>query len=271
MLWLCLLVTASGGALFSQESRPQTALPEIEANNIQELRGRVGQSIQLTGEVSRIGTSGSGHRFLNFNGNPELTVFIPATVSREFRPEPPEKLFPAKTVRVTGKLERFKNTLQIAISRPSEIEIVERATTAGSTGPKSEKLPEPVELIALSRDTWKSPAGLIYSGYDPDGRTRKDHVLRHAVDDPHRDGPHGVFDGGKEYAFAWIDAAWKIIQEKHLTPQHEEGRDVYTVSMGQRIGYLGGETGARKGHPPLTHIFIVVRSGTREVVTAFPK
>ena len=103
------------------------------------------------------------------------------------------------------------------------------------------------------------------------GLTRKAHVLRHARDIPDRDGPHGVFDGGDEVAFGWIDEAWKKIKTNRIRPQTDDGRDVYTVSMGRRVGFLGGKTGAERNHPPLAKIFIVVRKGTSEVITAFPR
>ncbi|MCA9072423.1 MAG: hypothetical protein KDA84_26040, partial [Planctomycetaceae bacterium] len=110
-----------------------------------------------------------------------------------------------------------------------------------------------------------------YVGRDPEGRTRKDHVLRHAKDVPDRDGPHGVFDGGDSVAFAWIDEAWKKIKADRIRPQTENGRETYTISMGRRVGFLGGRTGAERKHPPLTKIFLVFRQGTSEVITAFPK
>jgi len=245
------------------------ALPEVPASHQQELRNRVGQKILLTGEVSRIGQSASGHRFINFQGNPDLTLFISADDLDHFRPDLPEQRYAGKTIAVTGELERFKDKLQIRIRAPETIRIITRP----ASGPpdKERDLPAGIELKSMGKERWISPAGLIYAGRDPDGRPRKDHVLRHARDIPDRDGPHGVFDGGEERAFAWIDLAWERIQSQHIRPEQEEGRDVYTVSMGRRVGYLGGETGARQQHPPLHRIFLVLRHGTTEVVTAFPK
>jgi hypothetical protein len=265
-LWLIAAFSVLGvGQFLPAQRASQDELPHAAASAIQELRGRVGQELVTTGEVARVGQSAGGHRFLNFAGNSELTVFISSEDIPRFQPDPPEKLYAGKTIAVRGKLERFRDKLQIRVRGPDAIAIVEPASAP------TEKPPAPVELKSIGRDAWISPAGLRYEGRDPDGRTRREHVLRHAGDIPDRDGSHGVFDGGEELAFAWIDAAWERIQSHHLQPEREEGRDVYTVSMGRRVGYLGGQSGARAGHPPLTKIFLVLRSGTSDVVTAFPK
>ncbi|WP_139228473.1 hypothetical protein [Planctomicrobium piriforme] len=256
--------------VFAEERRPQPAAPpvEIDVKNVQELRGRVGQTLSVTGDVARIGSSAAGHRFINFTGNSEFTVFISADDIGKFQPDPPEKTYSGKTLAVQGTLERFRDKLQIRVRSPDELTIIEAKR---GPPPVVANRPAPIELKSVGKDAWVSPAGLRYSGYDPDGRTRKDHVLRHAKDIPDRDGPHGVFDGGDELAFAWIDAAWEKVQSQQIKPRQEEGRDVYTIPMDQRIGYMGGESGGRQGHPPLTHVFLVVRRGTTDVVTAFPK
>lgn len=97
------------------------------------------------------------------------------------------------------------------------------------------------------------------------------HVLRHARDIPDREGSHGVFDGGEETVFAVIDEAWQTVQRKRIPPRVEGARSVYLVPMGRRIGYLGGRLGQERGHPPLDRLSLVVESGTRNIVTAFPR
>jgi hypothetical protein len=128
-----------------------------------------------------------------------------------------------------------------------------------------------VELKKIGPDAWISPAGLKYQGRDPEGRTRVDHVLRHARDIPDRDGSHGVFDGGPNAVFGVIDEAWRNVEKTKLRPTLEGDRSLYTVPMGRRVGYLGGSAGASRGHPPLTRIFLVIETGTKNVVTAFPR
>lgn len=253
---------------FAPAETAEGELPVIQVRSILDLRSRVGKTLTVEGDVARVGSSQSGHRFINFHGNSEFSVFISSEDVAKFVPDPPEKAFAGKTVAVTGTVERFNNKLQMRVHSPEAIRIVERVR-----GPPSDeaKRPEPVELKPFGRDGWISPAGLRYVGRDPDGRTRKEHILRHARDFPDRPGPHGVFDGGEELAFAWIDAAWEKIQKQKIPADQDDGRETYTVSMGQRVGYLGGESGRRSGHPPLTRIFIVLRKGTTEVITAFPK
>jgi len=266
---LTVMAVASLTSVLLAQEAPGASIPSIEARNLLELRGRVGQTVVVVGEVARVGKSAGGNRFINFSGNSELSVFISADDVGKFSPKPPEELYPSgRTIAVTGKLERYRDSLQIRVRQPGEVGLAEKKTET----PKPElSLPEPIELKSIGRDAWISPAGLKYVGRDPEGRTRREHVLRHARDFPDRDGPHGVFDGGEGLAFAWIDLAWEKVRSQKIKPDAEDSRETYTVPMGQRVGYLGGETGARRNHPPLNRVFLVVRRGTTEVITAFPR
>ncbi len=258
------MVLIGAGFLRSGNAEDKTPAP-IPVVNKKDLSQALNKQVMVTGKVSRAGKSSSGHVFLNFEGNPQFAVFVDRKVVTQFQKVDPSTAFNSKTVIVRGTLERFKDKLQIRLKSPMDLSISE------APAKPDEKQPKPVMLKSIGKDAWISPAGVRYSGRDPEGLTRKDHVLRHAKDIPKRDGPHGVFDGGEELAFAWIDEAWQKVKTARLRPKTEEGRDVYTVSMGRRVGYLGGKTGAEKNHPPLTKVFLVVRRGTSEVITAFPR
>ena len=263
---LILLGLLSGAVVSTGVLADEKTNPAIPVANKQELQKAVGKEISVVGEVLRTGKSSSGHLFLNFVANGEFVVFIPSDVAKKFPQDAPATALQGDSVLVRGRLERFRGKLQIRLDSASRLK-----TVKPKPGSKADELPKPVELKAIGRDAWISPAGVRYSGRDPMGLTRKAHVLRHARDIPDRDGPHGVFDGGDEVAFAWIDEAWKKIKTNRIRPQTEDGRDVYTVSMGRRVGFLGGKTGAKRNPPPLTKIFIVVRKGASEVITAFPR
>ncbi|WP_166823224.1 hypothetical protein [Thalassoroseus pseudoceratinae] len=263
MLILLTLFLSTG--FVDHSAAKDAAKPPIPAANKNDLQQAVGQEISVLGEVARTGKSSSGHVFLNFVANGEFVTFIPRDVVAKFPKNSAPTSLQGQNVVVRGRLERFRGKLQIRLQSADRLQIIKRKPG------KQDKLPEPVKLKSLGRDTWISPAGVRYSGRDPNGLTRKAHVLRHARDIPNRDGPHGVFDGGDDVAFAWIDEAWKKIKTDRIRPQSDDGRDVYTVSMGRRVGFLGGKTGAERNHPALRKIFIVVRKGTSEVITAFPR
>jgi hypothetical protein len=184
----------------------------------------------------------------------------------------PAERYKGQEIEITGVLEQYRDKLQIRLSDPAQIKLVE-AAPAKPTPAKPTPAPAtpPVELKKIGPDTWLSPAGLKYQGRDPEGSTRVDHVLRHARDIPDRDGSHGVFDGGPDAVFGIIDEAWRNVEKKKLRPTIEGGRSLYTVPMGRRIGYLGGRAGASQGHPPLIKIFLVIETGTKNVITAFPR
>jgi hypothetical protein len=245
------------------EESAQAAIPVA---NKADLNKAIGAEVTIAGKVSRAGKSSSGHVFLNFDANSQLTVFIDAEVVKKFAGGDPDKTYAGKTIEIRGKLEKYRDKLQVRLGSPEEITIQKEKPNGGNA-----ETPKPVELKSLGKEEWLSPVGVRYVGRDPEGLSRKDHVLRHAKDQPNRDGPHGVFDGGEELAFAWIDEAWEKAKKEKIRPNTQDGRDAYTISLGRRVGFLGGKTGAERKHPPLTKVFLVVRQGTSEVITAFPR
>lgn len=255
----------------SNDGREQSAEDAVAANQVVELRRRVGQTVTVVGRVGRAAKStGSGHQFLNFDGSELSAVCFREDVAK-FTDGEPADLYRDQRVELTGKLELYRGKLQIRLNRPEQIRIVIDGDGPGVENTAAGSLPKPIELKRIGTDAWLSPAGLKYAGRDPEGRTRLDHVRRHMRDDPRRDGPHGVFDGEEGVALATIDEAWRLIHTKKIRPQTENGRSAYTVSMGRRVGYLGGTLGASRDHPPLDRVFIVVEADSANIVTAFPK
>jgi len=117
---------------------------------------------------------------------------------------------------------------------------------------------------------WRSAGGLRY-GADPKFGNRVQHVLRHAADDATRAGSHGVFDAGRTGTLRAIDEAFGVAQRggAGVTVAQQGSRTVYTIDMGRRIGYVGGQAGRAAGNPAARHIQLVVENGN-EVITAFP-
>jgi len=108
-------------------------------------------------------------------------------------------------------------------------------------------------LRSTGSNAWESSGGLRYVGRDPAGLNRVQHVLRHAEDIPGRPGPypHGVFDAGRSGTLAVVDEAWAIAQRggPGVTAVQQGGRTVYTIDMGRRVGYVGGQVGRAAGNP----------------------
>ena len=261
LIWLTgLLAIALPAGLMLGEKSPST--PAIKASNVSALRKLVGQRVTVTGKVTSVHKSSSGHQFLNFPGK-EVSVICRKDKVSKFQPQSPADKYNQAYIAVTGLLQDYKGRLQVQLAAPEDIR---RVTMSGASGGGKR-----VSLKQLSKETWISPAGLRYSGRDPRGLTRVEHIMRHAKDIPERDGPHGVFDGGREGTFGAIDEAWELAQKKRLKPRREGDRSTYTVRMQRRVGYLGGTAGKSRGNPPLSNIFIVFETGTRNIITAFPK
>ncbi len=127
----------------------------------------------------------------------------------------------------------------------------------------------PGVLKEISRNVFESPAGLRYRPGGEEGH-RLQHIMQHSHDDPSRP-IHGVFDGEQADILAVIDETWRLVEaggQAIVEQVHEDGREIYTVDLGRRIGYTGGESGARRHHPAAEHIRLVLDG--RNVITAFP-
>jgi len=263
LVFALLLLSLSMGACSQVSPAPGQSAPKepIPAHRVNQFPEQLGELVTVRGTIDRTGESRSGYQFLNF-ANSELTaVCYPQHVAR-FPVGKPSEIYRGQQVELSGRLERYQGKLQIRLTKPAQIRVV--------ASPKTDEHTRSA-LRKVGTDVWLSPAGLRYKGRDPAGRTRVEHVLRHARDDPQRDGPHGVFDGEAADVFSVIDEAWERAQQQRMRPNREGDRSSYTVPMGRRIGYLGGSSGRAKGHPPRTRVFIVFKTGTREIVTAYPK
>ncbi|MCA9077468.1 MAG: hypothetical protein KDA93_20750 [Planctomycetaceae bacterium] len=126
------------------------------------------------------------------------------------------------------------------------------------------------QLHEIGGRVFVSTAGLHYRPGSQEGH-RIDHILRHCRDDRSRP-VHGIFDGDREEILAIIDEAYLTTQERGPPEAHnkrEENRTVWTVDLGRRIGYVGGQSGERSNHPPAHHLKLILEDGNN-VVSAYP-
>lgn len=254
--------TVESPAAKSSAANPSAAAGKrIAARNVVDLRQEVGRRVTVYGRIGRTAKSRSGLHFLNF-ADSELTAVCFRDDVKNFSKGGPATLYANKDVEVSGLLELYRGKLQIRVRGPDQVRIVERPREKPTAG---------VTLKKTGKDAWISPAGLQYRGRDPAGLTRVEHIGRHTRDIPNRDGPHGVFDGGQSVALAVIDEAWKLARQRKLRPNRERDRSSFTIRMNRRIGYLGGRSGAARNNPPLERVFIVFETGTKNIITAFPK
>ena len=264
---LLLVSILVGGFLFAQSTDTKeheaAKTARIKATNVVELRNLVGKTATVYGKIASTGMASSGHHFLNFYGK-QVSVFCHKNDVAKFKDGKPATQIKGKDVEISGELSLYKDKLQLKLIGPEQIKIIDLSTANATTT-------QPIELKEVAKNTWVSPAGLRFAGRDPEGLTRVEHIMRHVRDIPDRDGPHGVFDGSKRAAFAVIDEAWMLAERKKLRATREGDRSSYLVSMNRRVGYLGGSTGKRKGHPALTRVFIVFETNTKNIITAFPR
>jgi len=282
---------SAGGTTKKLGAERGSAGKRWSAKQVVELRKRVGQEVAVVGRIERTSISASGHHFLDF-AESELSAICFAEDVVQFRDGRPADRYANQQVELSGTLELYRGKLQIKLRSPGQIRIVDataanpaaanpstsnrlaapaRGAAASPTTGSTAQSPVPIKLKQLGPTTWLSPVGLRYAGRDPAGLTRLEHVARHFRDQPDRPGPHGVFDGGEGVAWAVIDEAWERAERQRLAPEREGDRSSYTIPMGRRIGYLGGRAGKSQGNPALNRVFIVFETGTKNIITAFPK
>lgn len=141
---------------------------------------------------------------------------------------------------------------------------------AAKTPPKKGDQPPLGELTEIRRNVFKSTAGLIYGPGSEQGHRIK-HVMRHAEDDPDRP-VHGVFEGDQKTVLALIDEAYLLAQKRgppDVRKESQDDRTVYTIDLRRRIGYVGGQRGARSKHPAAKKLKLILEDD--RVITAYPE
>ena len=104
--------------------------------------------------------------------------------------------------------------------------------------------------------TWTSPGGLVYGQGSAHGN-RVLHVMDHTVANASKP-VHSVFSAPRNQVIGLVDEAWAA--RSGAGTLQANGNRVWTVDMGRQVG-TGGQTSVQ----------IVVRDGTTEIITAFPK
>lgn len=192
------------------------------------------------------------------------------------------------------KLEKDTEAQQADLKHQDEHDVsnsktrsVDSSTTSKKQTPANSNRPPPLDssrqlttgksklelgqLRDLGGKVWESAAGLKY-GPGSQEKHRLLHVMRHSKDQPNRPGKHGVFSGQGERkkVLALIDEAYLKAQKgsKNVERKKEGNRVVYTVNMGRRIGFVGGQVGNKQGKPPAYKIRLVLEGSN--VITAFP-
>lgn len=182
----------------------------------------------------------------------------PRTVPNGSKPPKPQAPKPS-----TGNSSNQAGNSKPPAAKPSTT----KPPVAKTPGPKPET-PKLGVLTPIGRDSFESTAGLIYRPERSEHRI--DHVMHHATDD--RTKPvHGVFDGTRDEILALIDEAYMLAQSRgppQVIIEEQGDRQTITVNLNRKIGYMGGESGARRGHPPLKMIKLVLED--RDLITAYP-
>jgi DNA/RNA endonuclease YhcR with UshA esterase domain len=108
----------------AQEAAVEEAAIAVSATDKAALTANVGKQVVAEGVVvSAAKGSNDGARFLNFSEDTNgLSALIVPAVYSDLKPL---EEYEGKTVKVTGKLDTYKDKTQIRVSRIAQIEVVE--------------------------------------------------------------------------------------------------------------------------------------------------
>lgn len=116
---------------------PAPAEP-IAVTDVETLKKHIDQEITVTGTPNAKSTiARSGHLFLNFD-NTEFVVFCFGRNVGAFPDDKKPAALVGKTIKISGKLALYKEKVQIAITKPEQIEVL---TTPAPAEAKAEESP----------------------------------------------------------------------------------------------------------------------------------
>ena len=117
---------AAKAAAKTEERKPEKRTSEKPAAVVpwSEASAHLGETIVAEGKIIDAHNTGSVC-FLNFSRNRDLFYVILFKDTLEAWPEPPQKYFLQKTIRVRGEVKENKGKAQIQVRDPKQIEVVE--------------------------------------------------------------------------------------------------------------------------------------------------
>ncbi len=135
----------------------------------------------------------------------------------------------------------------------------------GATGAKAT-----VRALKLSDNALHSASGLIYKLGGQYGNRLTKMIEHHTVNNLTRDF-HGIWNKNMSNGdiVETVDNAWNYVKKNNIQGTlQSNGNRVYDVPMAGQVGTQGGKLG---NGGALNNVRIIVKDGTSEVITAFPK
>jgi len=120
---LLVALAAPPYSLGAQKPKKDSAIA-IKANDSAALKANIGKRVAVTGKVVSVGRGPKdGMRFINF-GTSKTSGFTAALVPAVYPDFPNVDRLVQERLRVSGKLEAYKNKPMIKVTRPSQVEIL---------------------------------------------------------------------------------------------------------------------------------------------------
>ena len=114
-------------------------LPRLDAKDKETLREHLGRKAIVTGLIKTTKDWDGGANFLNFDGRECMLVCFESEYAN-FPDGKPAKTYRGKHIEVTGYINEYKGKLQIKLTNPGQIKVVEPA--AEKKAPETQKKDE---------------------------------------------------------------------------------------------------------------------------------
>lgn len=114
---------------------PAEAPVRLESTDVAGLKAALGKPVVVRGKVGKTRAWEGGITFINLAGGFTVVCFKKNLANF---PEPPDKTCAGKTIEVSGKLTEHKGKLQIEISKPEQIKVLDEVEPPAQPVPGKE-------------------------------------------------------------------------------------------------------------------------------------
>lgn len=141
----------------AQDAAPsdQKTYTRVDSTDEEALRENLGKKVTVFGVIKRTKKWDGGANFLNFDGNKFMLVCFESEYTN-FPDGQPADLLKDKNVEVTGYINEYKGKLQIKLTHPDQVKIVEAEKPEAAAEKKGEQ--EDKKGKANAKEEEKKPA-----------------------------------------------------------------------------------------------------------------
>lgn len=126
------------GSLEAQDEAEQKTYERVDSKDEKALRENLGKKVTVFGLIKRVKKWDGGANFLNFDGDKFMLICFESEYPN-FPDGQPADVLKDKNVEVTGYVNEYKGKLQIKLTHPAQVKIVEPVAVVDETAADDKK------------------------------------------------------------------------------------------------------------------------------------